>query len=78
MAIKMRQKNKEGEAVIETEITNSHISAIKNIIQKYKNITNEAQALDFAIKSIGYDDEVADGVTINGITYSPDDYEQEG
>lgn len=74
----MQEKNKEGETVIETEITNSHINAIKNIVRKYKNITNEAQALDFIIKSVGYDDKVADGVTVNGITYSPDDYEREG
>ena len=78
MAIKMEQKNKGGKTVIETEITNSHIDAIKNIIRKYKNITNEAQALDFIIKSVGYDSKNADGVTINGITYSPDNYDREG
>ena len=74
MAIRMHQAD-EKERVINAEITNGHVDAIKNIIKKYNHIKNEAQALDFIIKSVGYDDKIAEGVTINGVTYTPDTYE---
>ena len=81
MAISLKKNKKstrDGNKEIEVLINNGHIDYLEKIVEKYDSIKNEAQALDFIIKSVGYDDEVAEGITVNGVVYTPDTYEQRG
>ena len=56
------------------EITNTHVDALKRIVEKYNGINNESQALDFIIKAAGKAKEGANGITVSGIRYIPSDY----
>ena len=80
MAIQITKKKKEGkqdEIFIEATLDNSHVEALGNIVKKYRNIENEAQALDFVLKSVGADEVASDGILIDDIQYSPANYSKQ-
>ena len=75
MAIRLQKKEKGGNEEIQVLIDNGHIDHLGKIVEKYDLIQNEAQALDFIIKSVGYDNKATEGITVNGVIYTPDRYE---
>ena len=76
MAITIKKEKRENneKETYKVEITNGHVDALENIVEKYKGIENEAQALDFIIKASGKTEEKTDGIVVNGIKYLPADY----
>ena len=76
MAIKLKKIGKGEEKKIEITMDNSHIECLENIVHKYNSIKNEGHALDFIIKSVGDNRDNSHDIVIDGVSYSPADYDE--
>lgn len=72
MAIRLKSKD-EG---IDITLTNGHCEFIENVRKRY-GFSNQAQALDFMLKAVGETDDKVERLTVGGIEYTPEGYDEQ-
>ena len=75
MAINLKRRIEDGKEKIAIVMDNSHLEYLDNIVEKYDSVKNEAQALDFIIKSVGNNKDRSETIIVDDIAYSPADYD---